>query len=281
MVIIQIVTALAAQPCRAPVTRTQLFETTEEAAAEFAALNWEALDATTLTAKSQLDCIEFLVRRPELARVFRLRGLALVHSQSPRAKEWFAASYGLQPGYVFDPPLRGPLRVAWEEGVERWNAHTSTVLPPPAQGELRTNGTIQDDIPDGIPWHLQITDEEGAVIRSALISPGEEMPSYPVRVVDSKAEDTANTARPAGPPTYEIASPSTHSSTGLAIAGGGMAVIGGVSIIGAQVIKQDYINGNGTASELKLTNYILGGGGIALATAGGILCTVAVINGEW
>lgn len=262
-----------AAPCEVPVDRDATSAEVAEAEIALSRVDWRSLTERTTRLTEMLPCVSTRLLATDLAPVFRLRGWALFSAGDPDAHAWLASAYGMQPGFVHDPPLRGPMEAAWNSAEERWTGVETEELAAPESVSLVVNGVAQRTAPVGLPWVLQRLDVDGGVERTWLLGAKDELPVF---------EDA-----PSAPPTMTapVTVPEPPSATirrrsrGLAVVGLAAGVAGTGGLVGAHLTKQTYKSNGNTA--LKTPNAIAGATGHALLAVAGGLGTVAVIRGEW
>lgn len=272
--------ALAA-PCAAPSTAAEVAASFTEAEAKFTDLDVDGFNLASDRAFTALPCMSDAMTRGLAAQVHRFKGLRAMIDRDPAlARQAFAASRTLEPGYSFPPSLvaeDNPIRT--EYGALDPAAGTLDNVPEPAEGALTFDGRDTGNRrPVTYPTVVQYTDASGKVLHTAYLMPGAQMIDYPVRTLP-----TASVTDPVAPekPKRGVNIPLLGGAGMLAIASGAMWAVAGSSY-GRYWDETDPITDPAELKSLRgTTNAMMIG---ALGAAGGAVglgVGSVVVSGRW
>ncbi len=180
-----VATSLAA-PCAAPSTSADVSASLTEAEAKFAELDVDGFNAASDRAFAALPCVSDKMTRALAAQVHRFKGLRAMIDRDPSlARQAFAASRTLEPGYSFPATLvaeDNPIRT--EYAALDPAAGTLDNVPEPAEGALTFDGRDTGNRrPVTYPTVVQYVDAAGVVVHTAYLMPGQQMIDYPARTL--------------------------------------------------------------------------------------------------
>ena len=228
-----------------------------------------------------LPCISDAMTRPLAAQVHRFKGLRAMIDRDPAlARQAFAASRTLEPGYMFPTSLvaeDNPIRT--EYAALDPAAGTLDNIPEPAVGALTFDGRDTGNRrPVTYPTIAQYSDASGAVVRTAYLMPGAQMIEYPARTLP-----VASVIDPVVPekPKRGINVPLLGGAGVLAIASGAMWVVAGTSYGRYWDTTDPITDADQLASLRGTTNAMMIG---ALGAAGGAVglgVGSVVVSARW
>jgi hypothetical protein len=161
--------------------RSSVTTAADRAREALAALDKDTLIGAAEAARRAVPCVVDPLSTLEVGAVLRFSGVASwISSPANRAsaEPWFRAAQGAEPGYVFPEPVldRGhPLALALADADPAADPRAPL---GPARGELRIDGRPAMDAPRTRPFVLQHV-EHGRATVSALVLPGDPLPSWP------------------------------------------------------------------------------------------------------
>lgn len=174
--------ALAAAACPENTSSGALELAAEEAETAFHAMDVAAFDAADAKVEAMVPCLREPLPRPVVARLHRLTGLtAFVRRDLALAPLAFAAARSVEPDYLLPTslvPPNHPIQALYTQ--EPLDSRVSAPVPPPLDGYALIDGRRATERADGWPALVQLVDSGGQVWLSALVLPGQPMPSYPV-----------------------------------------------------------------------------------------------------
>lgn len=161
-----------------PTRSADLVYALEQAEAAWMHSDLPSLQAATDRVRSQLPCLDEPLVRTLAAQAHRDLGLrAFVERDLESAELSFAAARAILPDWRFPDamvsagnPLRDHYRARPAEGPVQ-------TVPPPASGSLSFDGRVGLDRPTGRSTIVQLSDDSGAVLLTALVQPGEALPA--------------------------------------------------------------------------------------------------------
>jgi len=209
--------------CDAPTDTAQLSRLLADAELAFTRLDIDAFNASTDALNKQVPCLQEQMPRSLAAEIHRYVGLKAVLSRDfDSAAMAFAAARSVEPQYRFPASLvpdGNPIHDVYSQFD--MEAASDEEVPPPAQGQLKFDGTVGVARSTSWPTIVQLVDDEGSVTATVYVYPGDIMPSYPPRVAGEPAPDPFAIAPP--PPRETKSGPNVPL---LATAGGAIALSG-------------------------------------------------------
>ncbi len=172
--------ALAA-PCEDRSSSDDIAELLGRAERAFLERDGEAVHRFSAAARRAVLCARTALPPVDVARLFVVLGLsAFLHQNRDATQRWLEAARAVRPEHPFlDPslPPQHPL-------VMLYNGVTSAVpdrrpLPRPREGWILVDGTPSQTYPLGRAWLFQRADPNNRILQTALVLPGQELPSYP------------------------------------------------------------------------------------------------------
>ena len=249
--------ARAAEVCTA--TSAEVVTTEEQAENAYTALDEAGFRAASERLLGLLGCLTEPMPREQLAPVHRAVGLYYAASGDlDRARQAFAAARSIEPGWKFPEsllPAGHPVRTLY--GSLPLEGGTFEPLPVDAV-RVRLDGRVATARPTAWPTLIQIYAEDGAVLQSAYLWPGDPLPELPRASVQPAAAPL-----PAAPPGR--AGPSWGLLGAAGVAGAGAVVLSSVWIQTAQAAGSDATNPvardtlAGRANALGVGTLALGG----------------------
>ncbi len=185
----------------------------------------ERLSAGAQRAEGALDCLGQPLPADLAARYHRLSGLALFMASPAEATPSFTAARRSEPAGVL--PLLPPGHPAQRQLAETSTEATTTPLPEPESGRIQLDGARSLERPDDLPVIAQYFGDDGAVVWSAMLSPGEPVLEYPLK---------------------------TERSWKLLAAGGGVALSG--ALYGSAYLLKRHYDGLDPADAVEATGMV-------------------------
>jgi hypothetical protein len=282
LMLVGFVASAVAAPCTAPSTTTEVAAAFDEAEAKFTDLDVDGFIAATDRAFAALPCVSDKVTRSVAAEVHRFKGLRGMIDRDPTmARQAFAASRSLEPGYTFPASLvaeDNPIRT--EFSALDPAAGTLDAVPEPAEGALSFDGRDTGNRrPVTYPTIAQYTDAAGAVIQTAYLMPGAQMIEYPVRTLPVTNVIPDEPVAPVKGKGINI--PLLGGAGALAIASGAMWTVAGMSHARYWDTEDPITDVDELASVRGTTNAMMIG---ALGAAGGAVglgVGSVVVSARW
>ena len=126
-----------------------------------------------------LPCVEEPFTAPDAARYHRVEGLRFyLAADEDQARTYFAAARFAQPDYKLPTslvPAGHPAQQLYD-GADSFTTATEVVAAP--LGGLTFDGRASLDRPATRPTIVQVLNEGGGVVVTALLEPGDPMPTY-------------------------------------------------------------------------------------------------------
>ncbi|MFH1464000.1 MAG: hypothetical protein ABIO70_06425 [Pseudomonadota bacterium] len=247
--------------CPAPVPVSELVISLELAEAAQADADLTGLHSSTDRAQQQLACLGEPVTRAMAARFQRTMGLRLLlDREMDQARRAFAAARFIEPGYRFPEtlvPQGNPVHDEYQSFPV--DNPALEVVPAPQRGHLAFDGREGLQRPASWPTVVQLFDEQGAVLASAWLWPGEPLPTY--------------APRPEAEPL--VAPPAPHRPPLALLAGAGASAVASVTLLAlsrhaAATWADPATHGQEDLDRLRgqANGLLLASGGAALFTAG-------------
>ena len=267
--------------CDPTATTLQLQAALSDAEVAFSQMDLSAFEQASRTAEQDLLCLGEPLTLPDAAAVHRVEALSsFVGGNRSSTVLALQAVSVLQPGYRLPmsiAPENHPLRADWERAQELASG-ASRDLSRPAEGWLLIDGVRTTALPLDRPSIYQHLDDQGYVLTSRYLAPGDEVPAYEVWTAPPPAEVQVSGTTPLPPP------PKPPVSRALLRAGAGAAVAAsGMWFLSTRTAKRfwDPATDVGELEGLRLqTNALsvvsVGAGGLALGLTG-----VAVVLRRW
>lgn len=188
-------------PCSTPSTSSDLAVRLDEAESAYARLDPGGFIAALDEGRELLPCVVDTVSRPLVARLHRAEGLAAFLDREPsRAAQAFAAARTVEPNYRFPDaivPAKHPIRMTYFALETGQGAYEE--VPAPAGGHLLLDGRDATRVPEDWPVVVQVVDDEGGIMATGYVWPGEDLPAYtPAPVTGSSGEERDRSAVVAG-----------------------------------------------------------------------------------
>ncbi|MEQ1570393.1 MAG: hypothetical protein ABMA64_32460, partial [Myxococcota bacterium] len=140
-------------------------------------LDAEELGESTDRARALAACLEVELTPTEVARLYRLSGIArYVNDDLVEAVKDFAVARALDPSAAIDPQLGKPLRQTYDAVPP--SSGERVPLPRPEEGWLVVDGTRDDQAPADRGYLLQWVRDDGLPHATYLVEKGQ-IPTYP------------------------------------------------------------------------------------------------------
>lgn len=202
--------------CEAPVDISQLSMMLSDAEAAFNNMD-DSYAATSQKVIDALPCVDDVISRELAARIHREIGvLQLQTGKKDRALLSFGAAHVLESWYKF--PEGHAARELYDGATI--DASPASLLPTPAEGNIRIDGDISLQRPTAVPTLFQLVTPTGQVLQTAYLWPGEPDPSY-------EAAGTSARSGGGGGGLRTVGTAGAVLSTGLLGAGAALWVSGG------------------------------------------------------
>ncbi|MDP6935468.1 MAG: hypothetical protein QGG40_21280 [Myxococcota bacterium] len=244
--LVALLMSLAAQAaCFEKTTAGALVDAVGAAEAAFAAMDIEGFGRARESARTAVDCIGDPLTVVDAAAYHRLNALdGFVENDETATVSSFRASLALQPAFVLPSSLApegGPLHGFYEKARAQPSTEQVDVAPPTGH-ILMVDGKRATGRPTDRPAILQLQNEQGAVVWTAYLPAGTELPPWEklgIVVAQPTAEELATAAG------------ATTSGTDAAASGGaglsklrapavGMAVLAGAAYGVAAKFESDF-----------------------------------------
>ncbi len=151
----------------------------EAAEAAFADRDRDGVLEHSQAAEHMLPCVEEPFTAPDAARYHRVEGLRFyLAADEDQAQAYFAAARFAQPDYKLPTslvPAGHPAQQLYD-GADSFTTATEAVAAP--MGGLTFDGRSSLDRPATRPTIVQVLNEGGGVVVTALLEPGDPMPIY-------------------------------------------------------------------------------------------------------
>lgn len=174
----------AAAACARPSHAGDVARAASTGEAAFENMDRDAFQQARAQAEEAIPCLADLVDTAQASAIYRLEALAsFLDRDHAKAVGYLRALLAASPGYDLSPDLAPeghPLRIDFEVAQGTLPAPTKR-LDPPRRGAIQVDGLASDQVPTDRPYLFQYADESGKVRVSAMVQPGQEPPSYPVR----------------------------------------------------------------------------------------------------
>lgn len=163
--------------CDQPTPPGAVHAALSRAEAAIDALDADALDEATRTARLAVICVEEPLDRSQWARLFRLDGVArFVGDDWVSAVSRFEAARALDADATLPENLGAPLRRVWDAVPPPTGA--TMVLPAPSEGWIEVDGVRADRAPADRVYALQWMRADGSVHGTWIVAEGA-IPAYP------------------------------------------------------------------------------------------------------
>ena len=175
----------------------ELNRSMDKAEAAYGGLDLDGFMASSDLLRTDLPCLGEPMTRVVAERIHRIEGLrGYLDGDRRAASQSFAAARALDPEYSFPDTLVPP---GYPE-FELYNAldltlGSTTKVDPMIDGYVLLDGKVGNDRPTDWPTIVQVINEDGEVVVTKYVRPGEPMPSY-YPEAQARAEQQAVTANP-------------------------------------------------------------------------------------
>ncbi len=212
--------------CEPAATNLQLQAALSDAEVAFSQMDLAGFEHASDAASEDLGCLGEPLTLPDAAAVHRVEALAsFVDGDRSRTVLGLQAVRELQPGYRLPPsiaPENHPLRADWERAQELASG-ASRDLSRPAEGWLLIDGVRTTALPLDRPSIYQHLDDQGYVLSSRYLDPGDEVPAYEIWVAPPPVEVLVSGTTPLPPPVKPPVSRALlRAGLGAAVAASGM-----------------------------------------------------------
>ncbi len=245
MLIALLGSALAADCPDGPSSGDDLIDAIEEGLIAFSDLDESGFAVAHDKAHSRLECINSQLFAADVAAFHRLNGVhAFLADERELAQSSFRASLLVQPDYSLRKgiaPTGGKLFRLYEAAKGVDPPQMSPFFAPKGL-QIRVNGKTADELPQGLPSVVQISDD-GGLRWTGYLPAGVRISDDLLKVDTPPAEPPAEPVdgKPDPLPTEPVTSASSSGAkTGLAATAVGTGVVAGVLFGGAAVMRSEY-----------------------------------------
>lgn len=175
-------------PCAEPASSVDLVGAMEVAENAWSMADAAGFQAATTSLASLLPCVDDPITRATAARIHRVNGMNFFLQRDPeRMQLSFAAARYVQPGWRWPADLVPPDHPVHEQYVARGidNPPLERTLTP-KEGTSWYDGRESLDRPEAWPTVHQHVADDGAILGTWMLWPGDEVPDYARRPVNEK-----------------------------------------------------------------------------------------------
>lgn len=183
--------------CADKATIAELNRSMDKAETAYGSLDLDGFMGSSDLLRTDLPCLGEPMTRVVAERIHRIEGLrGYLDGDRRAASQSFAAARALNPDYSFPDTL---VPAGYPE-FELYNALDLTLgstskVDPMIDGYVLLDGKVGNDRPTDWPTIVQVINEDGDVVVTKYVRPGEPMPSY-YPEAQARAQDRAVTSNP-------------------------------------------------------------------------------------
>ena len=170
----------AAAACPTAAALSELNRDVDRAERAYGTLDLDGFMSSSDALRADLPCLGEPMTRVVAARIHRVEGLrGFVDSDRRAAAQSFAAARSLEPDYRFPEDLVPSGYPEWElyDAIDL-TLGGSAKVDPMIDGYILFDGKVGPERPTEWAAIVQIINEEGEVVNTAYLRPGQPMPSY-------------------------------------------------------------------------------------------------------
>lgn len=250
--------ASARAACPEPQDAQLLLNAMATAEASFASMNSGAFTDAVARMREILPCVNTPLNPLDAAEVHQIEAYdAFLRRSNDEVVRHFAAMQHSAPAAVLSEavaPTGHPLRALWYAGTLMLPPQTQR-LPAPQDAVLCIDGVVTLDRPANLPTLVQLVGDDGAVVWTLLVEPGQALPEYAIDLLPDPEP-------PKGKP------------VGLVLGAAGSAMLAGALWGFAEASERSFQDDNTPYEDLgglrKQTNGLLVGSAAAGLTAVGL-----------
>ncbi len=170
----------AAAACPTPAALSELNRDVDRAERAYGTLDLDGFMSSSDALRTDLPCLSEPMTRVVAARIHRIEGLrGFVDSDRRGAAQSFAAARSLEPDYGFPEDLVPSGYPEWElYGAMDLSLGGTATVDPMIDGYILFDGKVGPERPTEWAAIVQIINEDGEVVNTAYLRPGQPMPSY-------------------------------------------------------------------------------------------------------